>query len=282
MAAIFRCKLTVCVAPVSPILHTHLLFNAAYRESTESAIDEFLTRLQSINRLSPHPNTFDPLQGQLVLLGVIAAVESYLRTLFRRLIAIDFICQESVQRRDVSFGAAIHLSKEMLPEAILERISFITRSSIEETLRELLAIRGKVPSELDLAIEDYARVCQLRHCAVHRFGKLGVSNAIFLGLSDHKELLEKPLQLNYSALQNAIGISTGLVKTINNFLFNEVLSRLPPSCWTGKYRSDKRLFLAYYALFADTVSSIGATAEIRQLYDQFMYQRARFAAGQPF
>lgn len=282
MAAIFRSKLSVCVAPVSPVLQTHLLFNAAYRESTESAIDEFLTRLQSINRLSPRPNDFDALQGQLVLLGVIAAVESYLRTLFRRLISIDSISQESVHRRDVSFGAAIHLSKEMLPEAILERISFISRSSIEETLRELLAIKGKVPSELDLAIEHYVRVCQLRHCAVHRFGKLGVSNAIFLGLSDHKELLEKPLQLNYAALQNAIAISTGLVKTINNFLFNEVLSRISPSSWTGQYRRDRRLFLTYYALFADTVSSVGATAEARQLYDEFMVQRTKFAARLPF
>jgi hypothetical protein len=281
MANNFRSKLTVCTAPANPSLNTHYLFDAKYKEPTGSPISEFLTRLHNINRLSPPPASFDPLQGQLVLLGVIAAVESYLRTLFRKLIALDSTCQESVEKRDVSFGAAIHLPKEMLPEAILERISFISRDSIVSALKELLAVKGHIPPDLEVSIADYVRICQLRHCAVHRFGKLGVSNAIVLGLANHRGLLEKPLKLDYANLQNAIAISTGLVKTINNFLFNEMLSRIPLTKWSGVYAQDRDFFLVYYKLFADKVSSI-QSAEPKKIYLQLRKQHALYGKGKPF
>lgn len=277
----FRCRLTLCISPANPVLATHTLFDRLYKESTGSPIDEFLTRLHAINKLAPQPFNFDPFQGQLVLLGVIAAAESFFRTLFRRLIAIDSICQESVNKRDVSYGAAIHLEREMLPEAILERISFISRDNISSAIKDLLAVKGELPPDMETAIKDYVRVCQLRHCAVHRFGKLGVSNAISLGLSEHKTLLEKPLKLDYVALQNAIAISTGLVKTLNNFLFNEMLSRLPAASWTNRYGTDRALFISYYKLFSDKVST-SRSAQPSKIYRQFMKQRAMFAAGTRF
>ncbi|WP_240674683.1 hypothetical protein [Burkholderia stabilis] len=241
-----------------------------------------MKRLTAINVLSPSPATFNPLQGQLVLLGVIAAVESYFRALFRRLIEIDPQSQESVHLREVSYGAALHLPKAMLPEAMLERISFTSKKSIVDGMKELIGVKGEISASLDAAIVDYVRVCHLRHCAVHRFGKLGTSNAIALGLATHKELLEKPLSLTYPALQSAIAISTGLVRNVNNFLFNAVLSRVEVSQWTGRFRNDRKLFSKYYALFSDTVSSYGATPALRATYDEFMRQRAAHAAGQPF
>ncbi len=147
--------------------------------------------------------------------------------------------------------------------------------------RELIGIKGNIPADLDTAIKDYVRVCNLRHCSVHRFGKLGVSNAISLGLSEHKTLLEKPLKLNYVALQNTIAISTCLVKTLNNYLFNELLSRVPASSWTGQYRKDRPIFISYYNLFSDKVSS-NRSAQSNQIYKQFMDQRSMFAAGTKF
>jgi hypothetical protein len=251
------------------------MFDPHYREPAGSPIDEFLIRLQTINKLAPQPSNFDTYQGQLVLLGVVAAVESYLRTLFRHLIDFDAVCQAKVQRENVSYGAAVHLPKELLPEAILERVSFISRTNIAEALRDLLAVKGALPPELDVAIEDYVRVCQLRHCAVHRFGKLGVGNAISLGIAEHKTLLEKPLKFDYAALQNTIAISTGLVKTINNFLFNEMLSRIPENKWTGQYAKDKKLFMDYYKLFSDKVST-NRSAQPKMLYLQFQKERKQF------
>lgn len=100
MAKVFLSNLLISAAPANPTLNTQHLFEANHKESIDSPIDQFFLRIYAINKLSPHPNNFDPLQGQLVLLGVIAAVESYFRTLFRRLIIQDNLCQESVYKRD--------------------------------------------------------------------------------------------------------------------------------------------------------------------------------------
>jgi hypothetical protein len=274
----FRCKLVVCISPANPVLQTHTLFDATYRESPDSPVDEYLKRLASLNQLAPQPLNFNPFQGQLVLLGVIAAVESFIRTLFRRIISLDEISQNKVNDRDVSFGAALHLSKELLPEAILERLSFISEKAIVDALKDILAVKGAMPADLDKAIEDYVRVCQLRHCAVHRFGKLGVSNAINLGLANHKDLLEKPLKLEYASLQDTIAISTCLVKTLNNFLFNEMLSRVQASQWTGSYAQDRELFLRYFNLFRDKVSAV-KTESSHLVYRKMMKQRTLWSGG---
>lgn len=269
---VFKSKLTISPSSGSPSLATGTLFDTSHVESTKSPIDQFLDRLHSINQLAPPPHNFDPLQGQLVLLGVIAAVESYLRTLFRRLINIDDICKSNAYKRDISYGAAIHLHKDMLPEAILERISFISKDSIIENLRDILGIKGTKPALVDSVISDYIVVCQLRHCAVHRFGRLGVSNAIALGIETHKEVLEKPLLLNYTALQTSILICTSLVKVLNEFIFNELISRVPETSWNGSYSKDKKLLNKYYNIFSDTKSSLGATASSKDIHEQLMKQ----------
>ncbi len=268
---IFRCSVNMCVAKANPTLLTHTLFDVSHKEPLGSPIDEFLTRLEEINKLSPLPDGFNPYQGQLILLGAIAAVESFIRTIFRKIIVHDPMARRSVHEREVTYGAALHLSEDLLPEALLEKISFVGEKSIVGALRDLLGVKGNIPADLKLAIDQYVRVCQLRHCAVHRFGKLGVNNAIALGLDEHKDLLEKPLKYDYETLQNSIAIATGFVKTMNNFLFNEIISRVPPTVWTGVYTSDKSTFRIYYNLFSDKTSSKSTPAP-KVVYTQFQKQ----------
>ena len=279
--ATFRSKLSVCRSPVNPTLPTATLFDVGHVESDQSAIDQYLARLASIHQLAPNPTAFNPLQAQLILLGVVAAVESYFRTLLRRLITLDSECQSCAEDQAVPFGAAMHLSKPMMPEALLERVTFVSETSLVDAIRQFAGVKGNLPADLQATFRDYAAVCQLRHCAVHRFGKLGVKNAIFLGLKAHKPSLEKPLLLTYPALQSAIAISTGVVKTTNNFLFNEVLSRLSASTWTSRWGKDKGAFMPYYRLFADTASST-KSAPARDVYVQFQDQRSKFASGVAF
>ena len=275
MSKLFKAKLVMALAPASPELDTRNLFDIGYKETSLSPIDEFLNRLSIVNRLAPKPAEFDTIQAQLVLLGVIAAVESYLRTILRKIISVDRVANECVHRCEVSYGAAIHLSKELLPEAVLEKFSFVSKRSIIDALRDLIGIKGEPPVELVTAIDAYVRVCQLRHCAVHRFGKLGANNAIALGLSDHGKLLEKPLQLDYASLQNAILIATNIVREINNHLYSALMSRLE---WRWDYRQDKADFQRYHALFAIKTGTAKSPPP-RDVYDSLKGQYREFVGG---
>jgi len=278
MAKEFRSTIAISAAPANPPLSTHKLFDSSYVEFTGSPVDEFTIRIRTVNKLSPQPASFDAYQGQLVLLGTVAAVESFLRAVFRRAISIDPICQEKASKKDVSYAAALHLTVDLLPEALLERISFTSFDNIEKALKELLGVSGELPADVKSVIDDYVKVCHLRHCAVHRFGKLGASNAVHLGLLEHKVLLEKPLILDYIALQNAIAIATAFVRTLNGFLFNVLISRLPDGYFSGSYGTDRGRFLVYYRMFADRASSSKSAAP-RFIYADFQKERAKHLAN---
>lgn len=275
----FKTNLILNPTPVNPVIDTHLLFDENYSEKVISPIDEFSNRLRELNKISPHPSDFETIQGQLILLGVVAAVESYIRTLFRKAIILDPICQEKTYDKELSLGAALHLTVDKLPEAILEKINFISKRNIEEALRDYMGVSGAFPPALALAVNSYVEVCHLRHCTVHRFGKLGASNAIFLGLSKHKNLLEKPMNLSYKALQDAIAVSNNFVKTLNNFLFNEFLSRLPLEGWTENYTKDKKLFLSYYSIFSGAPSSQQEFDKAKIVYKKFISELSKFRKG---
>jgi len=275
MAREFRSNIEVTTTPGSPELETHTLFDRGYASFKGSPIDEFTKRLRALNSLAPVPDRFDPYMGQLVLLGAVAAVESYLRAVFRRSIYLDPLCREAAMKREVSYAAALHLKADLLPEALLERISFTSKDNIEKACRELLGYSGDFPEAFKLVVIGYVRVCHLRHCAVHRFGKLGASNAVHLGIDKHVGLLEKPLSLDYASLQSAIAIVTAFVRVFNSFLFNALISRLPDDYLTGVYASDRGKFLKYYSLFQDK-ESLQRSPPPKDAYMQFVQERESF------
>lgn len=278
MAKEFRSTIDVTTAPISPALSTHTLFDRSYVDFKGSPIDEFTKRLRTLNALSPMPDNFDAYLGQLVLLGAVAAVESYLRAMFRRCISLDAVCRGLAMKRDISYAAAVHLQPELLPEGLIERVSFTSQENIDRACRDLLGVVGEFPQSVKTVTADYARICHLRHCAVHRFGKLGANNAVHLGIDEHLELLEKPLLLNYVALQDAIAIATGFVRTFNSFIFNVLISRLSVRTLTGTYSHDRPIFLKYYSLFQDKESSSRSPAP-KLAYTAFVKERSAFIAS---
>ena len=84
--------------------------------------------------------------------------------------------------------------RRRVPEALLEGYSFSGPQKHRRGAQGVCDIEVK-GSEMDEAIEQFARICELRHCCVHVGGRLGSRNAIRLGLDAHGTLLERPLAL---------------------------------------------------------------------------------------
>ena len=113
---------------------------------------------------------------------------------------------------------------------------------------------------MQAANEEFARICELRHCCVHRGGRLGSRNAIRLGLDLHGQLLERPFRPSVDDLQGIADTLRTFVKTLNNFLFATVLERtvrhggatVPDVPWTWKWTwaEDRPHFADYYRVFA--------------------------------
>jgi hypothetical protein len=263
--------------PVAVRLETAQLFDVDHADDGSSPIDRFAVNQDALNRVAPRPDEpiASPLPG-LVVLGAVSAVESYARELIRRLVVLDLDAQEACHDHEVSYGAAIASTTAMLPEALLEGVSFTSAERFHEAIKSFLGLKsdfGKLTEEVTAALEDYERIAHLRHCIVHRFGRLGSKNAIALGLTEHKSLIEKPLALGYAELQQALLISRNTVLVLNSFLFERILRRrahstvAPP--WTWVYAKDRPVFRKYFELFYSKRYSPVPAVSLKEAYEAY-------------
>ena len=82
-------------------------------------------------------------------------------------------------------------------------------------------------------------------------------------MEEHKEYLEKPLIIDYNTLQEILLICNNIVKEINNFLFEKVLTRSASEDaydWEWDLRKDKAEFKKYYDLFVSIKKSMSISA----------------------
>jgi len=205
--------------------------------------------------------------NNLVFLGYVSAVESYLRCLTRQLVMVDEYTADAVADQKITYGAAKHSTKELLPDAFLEDMTFISKSAIDGLLRDIYKIS---PQKLEKHLAEYQKICQLRHCIVHRFGKLGTNNAIKLGLRTHAALFGKPIRLSASDLGNIAYTLINLVKAINDHVYVEVLRRSAKQStgWQWDFQQDEESFRAMYDIFI-SMRDPASRPTCEQAYDAF-------------
>lgn len=214
--------------------------------------------------------------GALALLGYMSAVESYFRALVRGLIHVDDHVRSLVEPMSVSYAAALHHTPKLLPEALTENMSFAGASTITEMLKKIIGISGSMPGEVEVIMIEFKKICEIRHCCVHRFGRLGSKTAVALGLKGHKSMLEKTFSPTADDLQIIADILRTFVKTLNNFIFREVVERINKSNsnisfksdwnWKWNYNSDRKKFLEYYGLFSSKFDN-PPSDPARKIYD---------------
>ncbi len=268
-----KSKPTPCFVKISgvapeAILNTENLFNDA-GESPNSPIDTYVNRSRALftklgeferANLLDINSTDDRHIYNLFLLGFISNVESYFRSIIREVIIIDPIAYQACLEEQVTYAAAIHHKNELLPEALLEHCSFISRDNISNSIKNFIGLplnkqelhTKEVFKNLDL----FEQLCQLRHCIVHRAGLLGSKNAVKLGIDSHKIFFEKPITLNTSFLQESSLICLNSVRTCNNLLFNLLIHRFIKEydqCVTWDFRYDGKWFKPYFKLFSSKV-----------------------------
>ncbi len=254
-------------------LETQDLFDKDFIESVSSPIDTFFEKTKELNKLIADPDDFPGQLASLILLGYVSAVESYFREIIRKLILIDAASKRKCEKHSLTYGAAIIYDSEMLPEAMLENYSFAGSKNIEESLKIFLGItKGDYSSGVIEAIDQFSKVCQLRHCCVHRFGRLGSNNAIALGLEDHKEYLEKPLKIDFDSLQEIFLVCNNIVREINNFLFEKIVNRSVSEGsydWEWDLRKDRAEFIKYYNLFISDKKPPPENPSLKKAYEEF-------------
>jgi hypothetical protein len=268
-----------------------LLFPDTAASSVISPVDRFIensNRLSVIYANSPFREAFTPELGSVLLLGHVSAVESYLRGVVRGLVHVDEHTEFLASPKELTFFAASHHARDLLPEALLESISFSNATTVSITLKEFCGITGmgsgNFPKELRPVFDKYSDICQLRHCCVHRFGLLGASNAHKLGLPKGSPQIEKPLSLTIDMLEDISSILQKFVLSLNAYIYRDVMERTfsrsslntPDESehqydekWTLDFIQDEVRFARYHSLFAVTAVN-PPSPSMRTSYDAFL------------
>ncbi|NKI92734.1 hypothetical protein [Rhizobacter sp. SG703] len=290
MSASILETITPSAAHSTARLDTASWFDATFQASEQSPIDEFLENLYGINKLYLQANgrgEYAPMLGSLVYLGMVSAVEGYFRSLLRRLVLIDELCQSRAEQRTVSYGAAVHHTRELLPEALFEGISLASKRGVAIELKTLCGVTqmtkdGDVPHHLDLLFRNFESICQVRHCGIHRFGKLGSQQALRLGIDAHRDVMEKPLKLSVPQLEDIAEALEALVRGVNSYCFLDIIKRThldgpagkpdDPSyswSWQRDLASDRIVFSRYYDLFA-SIKKPNQSPSLEDVYAEFL------------
>lgn len=261
------------VAALTEILDTTQLFGLKTTEQRLSPVDRYIENSNKLSKIYLNDSirkSYTADLGSVLLLGHVSAVESYLRGLIRRLVLVDEHVQKLVASQPVTYAAAHFHEKELLPDALLEGISFISKKNVSSTLKDFCGITGmndELPSELRSVFTKFNHICQLRHCCVHRFGLLGTNNALSLGIDKHRQFLESPLALSLTTLEEISSILQKFVFSLNSYIYKDILSRSflnSPSFaqgtnpqykmeWTLDFEADEKRFSSYYDSFAQTI-----------------------------
>lgn len=287
-------EITPFAAPLGSGLDTVSWFDANHAPQELSPIDEFRANLAEINTLylqAEQRGDYNATLGGLVYLGMVSAVEGYFRSLLRHLILKDEMCAGNAATKTVSYAAAVHHQPELLPEALLEGVSLASTKNVKSELNSLCNI-AQMSASLDPLFQTFENICQVRHCGIHRFGKLGSQQAVKLGIDKHKPLLEKPLRLTVAHLQDIAEALEALVRGVNSHCFFDMLKRshetspagknktkLYSQSWERDWATDQARFEKFHWIFAST-QPITPSKPAKVMYDAFIAFIAAKEAGQ--
>ena len=114
------------------------------------------------------------MKANLAIIGVVSGVESYFRAIIRRVLILDEDSRVHSYKNKVTYGAVLFHLSHLLPEALLEDSTFVSKESILKNVKDFLGlpINPQNPA-LNMALDEFVKVCQLRHCIAHRSGLLG-------------------------------------------------------------------------------------------------------------
>lgn len=194
------------------------------------------------------------MKANLVTIGIVSSVETYFRSVIRKSLIHDEESRVTSYKNKVSYGAVLYHRPDLLPEALLEECTFLNKENIIKNLKNFLGVLINLQQEPDLlkALEEYEKICHLRHCIAHRSGHLGSKNAIELGLETFSQHLEKPISLTLDAVNNVFNICQNCVLECNDYIFECLLSRtVSRGGWTGDLRVDKPKFRPLFEIFSD-------------------------------
>ena len=199
----------------------------------QSPIDKFYIERDKIIVLGNQENTLNEndVLGGLLFVGIISATENYIREIFSECIKICPICKKLVVNNTMLVGAVIWNHGKLIEKSIFENLSFSDNEQIKKSMKNSLNIDIKQSELLFSLLNEYEKLCQMRHAIVHSSRDLAGRNAIKMNIFSKDDC--SSVKIGYAELQECASICTSLICEMNNYLFVKMAER-----WAVKWKKD--------------------------------------------
>lgn len=247
---------------------------ATYVQSTPavvgSAIDRFYLNTRGLTAIGvPALLSVSPEVGPLIFLGLISTTENFLREIFSSILRTCGVAKITAADSSVKLGSVLWHGSTALELAAFEHSSFAGADEIKKACRNFLNFSFTQTSPLWEPLEEFDRLCQLRHSIVHANGYLAGKNAVALALPSATGRLR--VSITYAQLQEAALICTSLATSFNTELFAEVAKR-----WALNWRqfpdwnaaNEDILFADFHGLFYSSIDAAASTIPDPMILEQ--------------
>jgi hypothetical protein len=188
--------------------------------SAISAIDAFYLASQDILKAgTPTLLTSHPTIGTLLLVGLVSVTENYFRDLFSCIVKTCPIAKAAAADQSVKLGSVIWHGTGGAIRAAFEHISFASAENLISTCKKYIGYSLRRTSVID----EFERVCELRHAIAHSSSYIAGKNAVRLHVTPHSTRLR--VKVGFAELQECAAICTSLVVSLNRELFIELARR---------------------------------------------------------
>lgn len=198
--------------------------------SNLSPIDDFYNEMQSVLSLFPYESWgTNNWIGSLASIAIISSVENYFRQIFSKILKICVDSQKFAANNNINLGSVIwHPSNEM-ERGAFEHISLASSDNINNTSKKFIGVDLKSKG-LGTILEEFDKVCELRHGIVHSGMIVAGKNGIKLKLQSTHDVMK--INIGFDQFQEITSICNALIVESNKVLFAELAMR-----WATTWRN---------------------------------------------
>lgn len=227
----------------------------------ESPIDEFYRDISRIIIAGKDNYINDnPITGGLFLIGIISATENYIRNIYAEIATYCIITQQKSAEKNVSLSTVFWFNGNNAARGALEGKSFASTKELKKFFAEYMG--EKIEDLIDEDVLDqFEKLCHLRHNIVHSSSNIAAKNAIQLALVNNNTPLR--ININKSQVHDAANLCTSLVISINLGLFKSISRKWAikwpnQENWEDKNRHSlfKKIWRTFYSTKDDNDGNI--------------------------
>lgn len=195
----------------------------------KSPIDIFYEESRGI--LLATPTTIDGTKwiGCAFVVALVSLTENYFRSILSEVLNICQITKKNAAENNINFGSVLWHPGEFITRGAFEHISFSESKKIIEVTRKYVGVDLN-KTDLMPILNEFTKVCELRHGIVHSGRYMAGKNALILDVPSSPDLIR--ICIGYGQLQSIAAVCTTLVISYNRIMFEELCKR-----WATHWRN---------------------------------------------